>query len=591
MNYKKLLTFLFFCAFFCLGISFFHNAYAGIEILKMNEIVDWDKASNYAEAKQIMQMAKEINHEKRRRKQLRDAGVPEEEIKKIIRNERIAKMNNNVLTQDKQKDKKILNNNNRADDNEEESDENVKNDSDRNNGNRMEKRDEEGNNTIINNYDTYGSVEKQNNQIHKRINFEDRNDDDNDVIDLSIVPKVPTLEHRNYPSINYNAVQGGYDDFELSRMLQKAGENANNPQHFAIFAKEVAKIANGKKKEKILPIPDIEEYIEDDDLYATLGRSGKHYATNRNKNRGVNYFYKNKNNNGRYKKDNNYKTNLHNLYATAQEEFEKKKNNVGEKNTSKKQIRYALGEDDKNNTDENIVNQEIVLNTNRISKKQIDAKNLGAPHPTKRTDNNHLKQYQPQNISQIAYDKNNKHLQPVVFEKHIIDQVFDNLGSDNAIPLARALINKFGKTDIADDDGNTLLMHAVARKNQSLIAMLLAEGASPNVLNKEGFAPIHLASSNGDNIAVHSLMMSGGNPNLMDNSGNTPLMYATKMCDSGSVKMMMALGGDPNIINKSTGKTAMDFAYENENPMMHELLESEAKKLNNKRKPINLVGH
>ena len=62
--------------------------------------------------------------------------------------------------------------------------------------------------------------------------------------------------------IVYNDIEGlseqSYDDFELSRMIKKAGENARNPQHFAIFAKEVAKIAN---KQNITNHSDVEVEI------------------------------------------------------------------------------------------------------------------------------------------------------------------------------------------------------------------------------------------------------------------------------------------------------------------------------------------
>ena len=72
-----------------------------------------------------------------------------------------------------------------------------------------------------------------------------------------------------------------------------------------------------------------------------------------------------------------------------------------------------------------------------------------------------------------------------MFQSQIINDVFANLGKDNATEIARALINQVGKVDVIDADGNSLLMHSIARKNQSLTAMLLSEGANPNLLNKE----------------------------------------------------------------------------------------------------------
>ena len=460
---------------------------AEVKVSQLQEMVDWDKTSNYAEAKQVMLMAKEINKEKKRRKQLKDAGVPEAEIKRIILQERQVRENGGKISQTNNTNKELstrsYNNTNNIENNSEENRE-------------LLQENQNTGKTIINDYDQYG---KTNNYIKQNNgNNDNMSSNSNElVIDLSIMPPIPELQKKE---IIVDTNSNNYDDFELTRMLKKAGDNIDNPNNFAIFAKEVAIIAN-KPLKKQLPLPKLE--ITDDDEESE-------------------YLFAQK---SKGNKSNIYDASFHGFYAVADDLMANK--NIKEKSVTSKKNKYQKTKSNQRQFYADIQKeQESSFKTgNMMSDKQVKAKNMGAPSPIKRNDTNNLKQHQPQNIAQVSYDKNNQHLQPIVFEKHLIDQVIDNLGTENSVQLARALINKIGKTDITDDDGNTLLMHAVARQNQPLITMLLSEGASPNAVNKEGFAPIHLATSNGDNSSVYALMMSGGNPNLKDNNGNTPLMY------------------------------------------------------------------
>ena len=211
------------------------------------------------------------------------------------------------------------------------------------------------------------------------------------------------------------------------------------------------------------------------------------------------------------------------------------------------------------------VGQTINLKKNGLTPAQIDAKNMGAPYPLAREDRNRLKQVLPQSIAQVSYDKNNRHLAPVVFENKVGEDIIKHFNDPNSVEFVRTFINNVGNVDIEDDDGNTLLMHAVANKHQSMITMLLSEGANPNFKNKLGFTPMHLAASNGDNKAMHYLTIAGGNPNLRDNDGNTPFMYAAMMCNKETNKLMIDMGGDVSMVNKlNKNKNILDYAYNNQ---------------------------
>ena len=225
-----------------------------------------------------------------------------------------------------------------------------------------------------------------------------------------------------------------------------------------------------------------------------------------------------------------------------------------------------------------------------MTEEQIKAKNIGAPSPVLRKSKDRRIQILPPNIAQAStYDKNNRHLQQVVFEDKVIDDVFNSLTEKNAIEIVRALINKMGKTDITDAYGNTILMHAVALKNQSLIAMLLAEGADPNALNNEGFSPLHLAATNGDNVAIYHLMMNGGDPNKRDQDGNTALMYAVMTCNVSTIKLMISLGGDIYAVNAINGKSVNDYAILNQNEEVSKFILQQNSPVLKKRKAKDLV--
>ncbi len=463
---------------------------------------------------------------------------------------------------------------------------------------------------------------------------------------LNVIPSIPVIKSND----NRRSVSND-GDFEISRMLRKADENVNNRENFVLFAKEVARIANtrtnrqstsfldNEQRENMKDIHDFNSnfvaYMDDADndtsiknFYITNNdKHGSSVGTDMQSNFNVSNIhadsFKKTNNNDALKS--NVAKRLGNMYATtvgedkrisnkkADNKIDKvdkisasknndnmKKKNVKENKRNrrgvkkdidgfdKRNITNDLDEDDFDSVLEDNKNDNNIVNNDSLITKQIQAKNIGAPMPMQRQSSDKRTQYQPQNISQVSYDKNNKHLKPAVFESHVISQVFDNLGSPNAIQIARALINEFGKTDFTDENGNTLLMHAIARRNQSLIAMLLSEGASPNQMNNEGFAPIHLAASNGDNVAMYSLMMGGADSNLRDKQGNTALMYASKTCNADTLKLMISLGGDPLIVNPITKKTAFDFAMENPDPSIITLLKVKKVSLLRNKQPVDL---
>ena len=179
----------------------------------------------------------------------------------------------------------------------------------------------------------------------------------------------------------------------------------------------------------------------------------------------------------------------------------------------------------------------------------------------------------------------------LVFQKDLVEDVFSHLGEENRIPLARALIKETGNPNVVDNQGNNMLMHATALKDQTFIMALLSEGVSPNTKNNAGFSPLHLASSNGDDSAVYSMMLGGGDPNLQDNDGNTPLIYSVIMCKLSTTKLLLSLGGDINTVNKHTRKTLLDYAKLNIDQSVYSYLYNQMNKLKKNENTKDLTGN
>jgi ankyrin repeat protein len=65
------------------------------------------------------------------------------------------------------------------------------------------------------------------------------------------------------------------------------------------------------------------------------------------------------------------------------------------------------------------------------------------------------------------------------------------------------------------------------RAQAATIACLIAAGADPNALNKDGVAPLHVAVRTRSAAAVQALLDGGADPRRKNKSGSTPMRLAT----------------------------------------------------------------
>ena len=207
---------------------------------------------------------------------------------------------------------------------------------------------------------------------------------------------------------------------------------------------------------------------------------------------------------------------------------------------------------------------------------QFEAKKINAEEPVKKQKTSFNTQILPSNIAKKVYDKRNQHLQPIMFEEDLKIQAFQIINSnDRCIDIIRAILLKLRKTDIQDENGNSLLMYAVNYQNEKLIAILLNQGSDPNLKNNNGFTPVHLAASNADYDSLYQLLFAGGNVNLKDKDGNTPGMYGIASGDMNIIKIMTDAGTDLNLKNNN-GVNSFHFAKAiGDNKILSYLIEKE----------------
>lgn len=98
----------------------------------------------------------------------------------------------------------------------------------------------------------------------------------------------------------------------------------------------------------------------------------------------------------------------------------------------------------------------------------------------------------------------------------------------------------------ANPQGETALMMACLRGQQTLAARLLQRGAA---LNRDGWSPLHYAAAGEDERMVMWLLQRGADVNATAPNGNTPLMMAAQTGASASVEILLARGADVNRLN------------------------------------------
>jgi hypothetical protein len=110
--------------------------------------------------------------------------------------------------------------------------------------------------------------------------------------------------------------------------------------------------------------------------------------------------------------------------------------------------------------------------------------------------------------------------------------------------------------------GEAALHIVVKRRDMTWLSFLLGQGATPDIRDNDGNTPLILAAQLGFTEGADLLLRQGAAINQGNNSGETALIIATQKRDIPMVRMLITNGADPGKADRIAGKSAHDYAAE-----------------------------
>jgi ankyrin repeat protein len=117
-----------------------------------------------------------------------------------------------------------------------------------------------------------------------------------------------------------------------------------------------------------------------------------------------------------------------------------------------------------------------------------------------------------------------------------------------------------GIVNTKDGDGNTGLIIAISRGDESWTGFLLNKGADPNLAGKNGDTPLIAATRVGFQNAIEWLIGLGAKVNSPNRTGETPLIIAVQQREVPIVRLLLDAGADPDRADHAAGYSARDYA-------------------------------
>jgi len=147
-----------------------------------------------------------------------------------------------------------------------------------------------------------------------------------------------------------------------------------------------------------------------------------------------------------------------------------------------------------------------------------------------------------------AAEGGNKILVQRLLEKGASPAATDNTGSTalhwaawgGHTEIGNLMYDKKDDLDNSDGQGEDLAsrMRLTSPYHESVMRMLLEEGADINAQNSQGCTPLHWVSGAGSVPMVKFLLDKGANPNIVDNSGRTAIDRAKETGDDRLIKQL-----------------------------------------------------
>ncbi len=134
------------------------------------------------------------------------------------------------------------------------------------------------------------------------------------------------------------------------------------------------------------------------------------------------------------------------------------------------------------------------------------------------------------------------------FDNHeeikILFLMFQNVKNLDRIEHLKAMLDYIKNKRLIntqDQFGNTMLNYATRYNNIQAFYLLIDGGADPNICNKSGICPIHIAISNFEHEIFNILLQTHTKYDLMDRKGFDPLLYAIYHGNFYAFKVLMSL--------------------------------------------------
>lgn len=133
---------------------------------------------------------------------------------------------------------------------------------------------------------------------------------------------------------------------------------------------------------------------------------------------------------------------------------------------------------------------------------------------------------------------------------------------------------------IGGDLNSTPLQWAVRQGHQSMIAVLLSNGADPTIRDGEGSAAIHTAAQYGFWPICAYLVAKGVDIDSYDTNGLTPLMWAViRGAGPETIRVLLALGADSDLKDRKTHASSLHLAMDKGNEYAFRILLEKTKNL------------
>ena len=133
----------------------------------------------------------------------------------------------------------------------------------------------------------------------------------------------------------------------------------------------------------------------------------------------------------------------------------------------------------------------------------------------------------------------------------------------NSKPIVVMLLDNGAKADVVDEDGFTPL-HFCARSGHAEAAQQIINArVDLDAKDEDGLTPLHWSAQRDHTQMIRTLLLEGANPDAIEDDGWTALHYSALLGSLKSVKELIKGDADPKIRNEN-GEVPLDLAESND---------------------------